>query len=43
MMFSPVGKATLKIAPPLCITEEAIREACHVIEEAIGEIIQEGA
>ncbi|MHA1792871.1 MAG: aspartate aminotransferase family protein [Promethearchaeota archaeon] len=37
MMFSPVGKATLKIAPPLCITKEAILEACDVIEESINE------
>ena len=37
LLFSPVGKATLKIAPPLCINKDAILEACSVIEEAIQE------
>ncbi|MHA1681641.1 MAG: aspartate aminotransferase family protein [Promethearchaeota archaeon] len=41
MLFSPVGKATLKISPPLCITEEAILEAVAVIDEAIDEILKE--
>ncbi|MFX0102766.1 MAG: aspartate aminotransferase family protein [Candidatus Hodarchaeota archaeon] len=41
MMFSPVGKATLKISPPLCITEEAILEAVQVIDEAIEETLKE--
>jgi len=37
LMFAPVGfgGATVKIAPPLCITEEAAREGCAVIREAI--------
>ncbi len=37
LLFSPVGKATLKIAPPLCITKDAVLEACGVIDEAIQE------
>jgi 4-aminobutyrate aminotransferase/diaminobutyrate-pyruvate transaminase/4-aminobutyrate aminotransferase/(S)-3-amino-2-methylpropionate transaminase len=41
MLFSPVGRATLKIAPPLCITADAVEEACGVIDEAIGEVITE--
>ncbi|MHA1732615.1 MAG: aspartate aminotransferase family protein [Promethearchaeota archaeon] len=39
MLFSPVGKATLKICPPLCITEEAVREGCAVLDEAVGETV----
>ena len=38
MMFAPVGKATLKLAPPLCITEDALREGCAVLHDAIGEV-----
>jgi len=36
LMFAPVGfgGATVKIAPPLVITEEAIRESTAVLEEA---------
>ena len=36
LMFAPVGfgGATVKIAPPLCITAEAVREACGVLREA---------
>jgi 4-aminobutyrate aminotransferase / (S)-3-amino-2-methylpropionate transaminase / 5-aminovalerate transaminase len=41
MMFSPVGKASLKISPPMCITESAVKEAVQVIDEAIGEILKE--
>ncbi|HME55630.1 MAG TPA: aspartate aminotransferase family protein [Candidatus Lokiarchaeia archaeon] len=41
MLFSPVGKATLKIAPPLCITAEAVEEGCGVIGEAISEVLAE--
>lgn len=41
MFFSPVGKATLKISPPLCITEAAVKEGCQVIEAAIIEICKE--
>jgi len=39
LMFAPVGVGggCVKIAPPLCITEDAVREALGVIRQAIGE------
>lgn len=37
MLFSPVGKATIKICPPLCITKEQIDEAVSVLNKCIGE------
>ncbi len=42
LMFSPVGfgGATVKIAPPLSITEEAIDESCAVLEEAFAESVK---
>jgi len=41
LMFAPVGIAgeCLKIAPPLMITEEALREGISVFEEACDEIL----
>lgn len=41
LMFAPVGIASecLKIAPPLNITEEALREGITVFEEACDEIL----
>lgn len=41
LMFAPVGIAgeCLKIAPPLVISEEALREAIGVFEEACDEIL----
>jgi 4-aminobutyrate aminotransferase / (S)-3-amino-2-methylpropionate transaminase / 5-aminovalerate transaminase len=41
LMFSPVGfnGCTLKIAPPLVITEEALRESLATFEEAFCEAI----
>lgn len=38
-MFSPVGfgGGTVKIAPPLCISEEAIDESVSVFAEAVDE------
>ncbi len=41
LMFAPVGVGggCVKIAPPLCINEEAIKEGCEVIREAIKEAI----
>lgn len=41
LMFAPVGfgGATVKIAPPLCITADAVREGCSVIRECIGELV----
>ncbi len=42
LLFSPVGlgSATVKIAPPLTITAEAIDESCGVLEEAFAEALQ---
>lgn len=41
LMFAPVGfgGGTVKIAPPLCISREAVLEGCAVIREAIKESI----
>lgn len=41
LMFAPVGIAgeCLKIAPPLIISEEALRESIQVFEEACDEIL----
>jgi len=40
LMFAPVGVGggCVKIAPPLCITIEAVEEGCQVIREAVGEV-----
>ena len=45
LMFSPVGfgGATVKIAPPLVITEDAIVEGVGVLEEAFAEALAAGA
>ena len=42
LMFAPVGIGgeCLKIAPPLTITEDALREALQVFEQAIDETIK---
>jgi 4-aminobutyrate aminotransferase/diaminobutyrate-pyruvate transaminase/4-aminobutyrate aminotransferase/(S)-3-amino-2-methylpropionate transaminase len=39
LLFSPVGYngSTVKIAPPLCITEEALLESLTAFEEAVAE------
>jgi 4-aminobutyrate aminotransferase/diaminobutyrate-pyruvate transaminase/4-aminobutyrate aminotransferase/(S)-3-amino-2-methylpropionate transaminase len=41
LMFAPVGYggASVKIAPPLVIGEEPLRESIQVLEEALGELI----
>ncbi len=41
LMFAPVGIAgeCLKIAPPLTITEEALKESLQVFEEACDEVL----
>jgi 4-aminobutyrate aminotransferase-like enzyme len=41
LMFAPVGVGggCVKIAPPLCITAEAVEEGCQVIREAVKEAI----
>ena len=43
LMFAPVGVGggCVKIAPPLCISEEAVIEGCDVIREAIKEAISD--
>ena len=42
MMFAPVGYsgASVKVSPPLVITEEPLRESIAVCEEAMREVIQ---
>jgi 4-aminobutyrate aminotransferase-like enzyme len=37
LMFAPVGKATVKIVPPLCATEESVMDGLSVLDEAIKE------
>lgn len=43
LMFSPVGfgGGTIKIAPPLTITAEAVDESCDVLEEAFAQCVQQ--
>ncbi len=43
LMFSPVGPqgCTIKISPPLIITEDAVKEGCQVLAEAFEEILAE--
>ena len=45
LMFSPVGYGggTVKIAPPLVISEAALRESVAVLEEAFAEVLRERA
>jgi len=42
LMFAPVGVGggCVKIAPPLCISEEAVKEGCAVIREAVKEAVR---
>ena len=41
LMFAPVGVGggCVKIAPPLCISAEAVEEGCEVIREAVKEAV----
>lgn len=41
LMFAPVGLGggCVKIAPPLCISAEAVTEGCEVIREAVREAV----
>ncbi len=41
LMFAPVGigGGCIKIAPPLCITEEALREGIGVIRQSLKELV----
>ena len=43
LFFSPVGAwgQTVKIAPPLTMTAEALREGLAVLSEAVDEVVQE--
>ena len=45
LMFSPVGYGggTLKICPPLVITEAALRESLDALEEAFAEVVRQRA
>lgn len=40
LMFAPVGTAgeCVKISPPLCITEDALKEGLEVLSEVCGEV-----
>ncbi len=42
LMFAPVGVGggCVKIAPPLCISEEAVAEGCEVIREVLKEAVR---
>ena len=42
LMFAPVGASgeCLKIAPPLTIAEDALRESIQVFEEAVDEVLK---
>jgi 4-aminobutyrate aminotransferase-like enzyme len=44
LMFAPVGASgeCIKIAPPLTITEDALREAIQVLEEAVDQVLGGG-
>ncbi|MCG3180184.1 MAG: 5-aminovalerate aminotransferase DavT [Phycisphaerae bacterium] len=41
LFFAPVGKGggTVKISPPLCITEQAIREGLEVLDGAFAKVL----
>ena len=43
LMFAPVGSSgeCVKIAPPLCITEDALRESIAVFDETVAEVIEQ--
>jgi len=43
LLFAPVGygEATIKICPPLCITEAALGEAIEVLEESLSIAVKE--
>ena len=43
LMFAPVGVGgeCIKIAPPLIICEEALRESIKVLEEACAQVLAE--
>jgi 4-aminobutyrate aminotransferase-like enzyme len=41
LLFAPVGVGggCVKIAPPLCITEDALREGCDVLRETFRRLV----
>jgi 4-aminobutyrate aminotransferase-like enzyme len=39
LMFSPVGACSIKIAPPLCITQAQALEGCAVLAEAFDQVL----
>jgi 4-aminobutyrate aminotransferase/(S)-3-amino-2-methylpropionate transaminase len=41
MLLPTGGRGTLKIAPPLCITQEALLEGIGVIEQALAECVKD--
>jgi 4-aminobutyrate aminotransferase-like enzyme len=36
------GGASVKLCPPLCITEDAVREGCAVLDEAFAAALAQG-
>jgi 4-aminobutyrate aminotransferase-like enzyme len=42
MLFAPVGYggASVKLAPPLIVTEEALRDGLSALEEALEEVLE---
>jgi len=41
LFYAPVGSgATIKVCPPLVITEEALKEGLEIFEQAIAEAIR---
>jgi 4-aminobutyrate aminotransferase/diaminobutyrate-pyruvate transaminase/4-aminobutyrate aminotransferase/(S)-3-amino-2-methylpropionate transaminase len=40
LLMLQTGRGTLKVAPPLCIPQDALLEGIRVIEEALGECLQ---
>jgi 4-aminobutyrate aminotransferase-like enzyme len=40
LLFAPVGfgGATIKLAPPLCITKKAVEEGVSVLDDTISEL-----
>ncbi len=44
-MFAPVGMGggCVKVAPPLSIPEEALRESVQVFEEAVDEVVMDNS
>ena len=43
MLFSPVGVSCVKISPPLITTEEQLKEGLVVLNEALAEVLDQGA